>query len=66
MDCKEHVVTAHRQLQESASLFVEFFLNFAGAKVGCIWVVVLFLMRPTRGNKIKTRKKIKLQELVLK
>lgn len=66
MDCKEHVVSAHRQLQERASLFVGFFLNFEGAKVGGIWVVVLFFMRPICGNKIQTRKKIKLHELVLK
>lgn len=66
MDCKEHVVSAHRQRHKRSSLFVGFFLNFAGAKVDCIRVGGLCLMRPTWGNKIKTRKKIKLHELILK
>lgn len=57
MDCKEHVVSAHRQRQKRSSLFVGFFLNFAGAKVDCIRVGGLCLMRPTWGTKSKQERK---------
>lgn len=65
MDCKEHVVSTHRQLQERISFFVGFFITWwCGSRLylgGCFVFDEVGM-----GEQTKTREKIKQNELVLK
>lgn len=56
MACKEHALSAHRQLQERASLLAEYFLSIAIIKVGCIWVVALFCYEINMGDHNQNKK----------